>query len=239
METRGFRTVSWVVILNTPIEHLIVYHLIHPVGLHFAQDAQHRHVALKLMEGGSAEYQIYRHLSGAASLYTSDLEEFDCVIPPLDLMDLGGYWFVVMPRSVYGGDAVLVPWFNSVHEILRFIHCSLKGLSFLHGNLIVHRDIKTSNILVNHFADTSFYNNLNQLRPNLRLADKLVYALVDFNCSIMFSPTSTPSERRLPARESTVLPCNIPPDVYQGELDYDPFAYDVGSLGMIFCEEFQ
>ncbi|KAH7882305.1 hypothetical protein F5I97DRAFT_1909263, partial [Phlebopus sp. FC_14] len=99
-------------------------------------------------------------------------------------------------------------------------------------------------MLVNHFADSSFYDNhinqiFNQLRPTLRLADKLVYALVDFNCSIMFSPTSTPSERRLPARESTVLPCNIPPDVYQGELDYDPFAYDVGSLGMIFCEEFQ
>ncbi|KAH7882306.1 hypothetical protein F5I97DRAFT_344439 [Phlebopus sp. FC_14] len=94
-----------------------------PDRVAFAQDAQHRHVTLKLMKDGSAEYKIYRHLSEAASLYTSDSEEFDCVIPPLDFIDLDGYWFIVIPRW---GDSVLIPWFNSVHEVLRFIHCSLK-----------------------------------------------------------------------------------------------------------------
>jgi len=55
----------------------------------------------------------------------------------------------------------------------------------------------------------------------------------------MFPPNSTPSECRLPSNLSFTGGSNQPHDTSQGELDYDPFGFDVGCLGVLFCEEFQ
>ena len=61
--------------------------------MQFAQDAQGRHVAIKLVKGGgSDEYKINRLLSERTSTYTG-------VIPILALLPYDGHWFVVMPRS--------------------------------------------------------------------------------------------------------------------------------------------
>ncbi|KAH7906965.1 kinase-like domain-containing protein [Hygrophoropsis aurantiaca] len=207
-----------------------------PARVMFAQDSQHRHVALKLVKDGSVEYNIYRRLGEEASLYSAHREEFGCVIPPLDFLELEGYWFVVMPRW---GHTLMMPWFDSVREVLQFMHCCLKGLSLLHRHFIAHRDIKPGNMLVSHFADKTYYDRHNELRPYLRRPGMLTYALCDFNISVMFPPTSTPSERRLPASESFIIGCNFVYDTAQGELDYDPFAFDVCALGMLFCEYFQ
>ncbi|KAH7905960.1 hypothetical protein BJ138DRAFT_1225752 [Hygrophoropsis aurantiaca] len=57
--------------------------------------------------------------------------------------------------------------------------------------------------------------------------------------SVMFPPTSTPCERRLPAVESFIIGCSFAYDTAQGELDYDPFAFNVCALGVLFCEYFQ
>ncbi|KAF9229858.1 hypothetical protein BU15DRAFT_7863, partial [Melanogaster broomeanus] len=203
----------------------------------YAQDSQHRHVAMKLVKEGSIEYNVYRRLSQEESLFTADPQTFGCVIPPLDFIELyDGLSFIVMPRW---GKYLFIPRPGSIREVLHIMRCCLKGLSVLHRNLIVHRDIKTGNMLVNHFSNEERYNEWNDLRPSLRSQGLLYYALVDFDFSAMFPLDSKPSERRLPAKESFIMHCSMARDTEQGELDYDPFAFDVASLGIYFCEKFQ
>ena len=79
----------------------------------------------------------------------------------------------------------------------------------------------------------------NPLRHHIRSQRRALYAIFDFDCSIMFPRTSTPSERRLLASNSFITGGNFAYDTAQGELDYDPFAFDVGALGQLFCEMFQ
>ncbi|KAH7902869.1 hypothetical protein BJ138DRAFT_1168786, partial [Hygrophoropsis aurantiaca] len=112
------------------------------------------------------------------------------------------------------------------------------GLSLLHRHLIAHCDIKRGNILVNHFAGSTYFYSDNDLRPSLRRKGMLTYAWCGFDMSVMFPPTSTPSERRLPAVESFIIGCSFAYDTAQGELDYDPFAFDVCALGMLLCDYF-
>jgi hypothetical protein len=64
----------------------------------------------------------------------------------------------------------------------------------------------------------------NPLWKKNRNSSQLVYAIFDFDIAIMFSSSATVAERRLP---------NQPHDTAQGELDYDPFAFDVGCLGIL------
>jgi hypothetical protein len=77
------------------------------------------------------------------------------------------------------------------------------------------------------------------LLTELRRHDAVLYAHIDFDISIMFEPDSTPAERRLPWIQSLQGPWVDIYDTGQGELDYDPFAYDVACLGQFFCVEFQ
>jgi hypothetical protein len=79
----------------------------------------------------------------------------------------------------------------------------------------------------------------NSLRGPLRRVGKIVYVLVDFNISIQFPQSSTPAERRLPPEFSWCGPYARPADTDQGELDYDPFAFDVGCLGVLFWDNFK
>ncbi|KAH7887245.1 hypothetical protein F5I97DRAFT_1828376 [Phlebopus sp. FC_14] len=194
--------------------------------------SMHRHVALKMTKHGSAEYETYRRLSQEKSLYTSDPAEFGCVMPPLDFIDLGcGWWFVVMPRW---GRTVFRPWFGSIREVLHFMQSCLKPNSVpnlssgsLHPSQAFHYISQGDD-----FTDDYF-------RPSLRKAGRLSYALIDFDWSYVLPLDSKASETRLPAHESYIWFCSVANDTAQGELDYEPFAFDVGSLGMFFCEEFQ
>ncbi|KDQ14225.1 hypothetical protein BOTBODRAFT_353868 [Botryobasidium botryosum FD-172 SS1] len=198
-----------------------------------AQDRQHRQVAIKLMKINSEEYRILRVLSKEPQLFSA--ESFGCVVPPLDFLETDEHCFVVMPRW---GDSATWPWFSTIREALCYMRCLLKGLCFLHERLIAHRDIKLSNVLMNHtgrFEDV--YEN--PLRTQLRHEGRALYALFDFDCAVMFPRTSRPAERRLPGHESFIGGGNFSYDTAQGELDYDPFAYDVAALGQFFCENFQ
>lgn len=99
------------------------------------------------------------------------------------------------------------------------------------------QDINTSNILVNHFGATC--GNLdNDVRRTLRRDGQLVYAINDFDISIVFPPTATREECRLPISYACDGGQNQPLDTRQGELDYDPFVFDVGCLGVLFSDEF-
>ena len=63
----------------------------------FAQDTLNRHVALKLMKGDSPEYRIARHLSREQGPPSRDV--FDGILAPIDFLQLGSHWVVIMPRS--------------------------------------------------------------------------------------------------------------------------------------------
>lgn len=91
--------------------------------------------------------------------------------------------------------------------------------------------------MMNHIGrDDQVSTNL--LREQLRTQRRALYALIDFDWSVMFDPTSTPAERRLPCN-SFISGGNFAYDTAQGELDFDPFAFDVGALGQLFCFKFQ
>ncbi|KAG6843885.1 hypothetical protein H0H87_012025 [Tephrocybe sp. NHM501043] len=56
----------------------------------------------------------------------------------------------------------------------------------------------------------------------------------------MFPSLAALTECRLPSPLSfRNSPSQRPSDTLQGELDYNPFAFDVGMLGVFFCEKFQ
>jgi hypothetical protein len=93
-------------------------------------------------------------------------------------------------------------------------------------------------LLINHFSDDgSALINENQVK--LRREGKLIYALIDFDVSLMAPPDIKREDYRLPYGESFIGSGNQPYDTSQGEFDYDPFAYDVGSTGVEFCNHFQ
>ncbi|KAF8067479.1 kinase-like domain-containing protein [Lyophyllum atratum] len=178
-----------------------------------AQDSQGRHVAIKAMKDGTEEYRVLRYLHEQG--VSTSMDDFE--------------W----------GDGPDRPIAQSTREILRFIHCLLKGLRFLHKHRIVHMDIKLGNILVNHFGRQSD-DHTNMLRQSLRSQNRLTYALFDFDCSTMFPQSYTPEECRLPYQRSwRTLYFQVPSDTSHGEPDFDPFAFDVGMLGVMFCHRYQ
>ena len=91
---------------------------------------------------------------------------------------------------------------------------------------------------MNHFGATYDVRD-NDVRRRLRRDGHLIYGINDFDISIIFPPTATREECRLPSAHSWSGGQNQPLDTCQGELDYDPFIFDVGCLGVLFCDKFQ
>jgi hypothetical protein len=77
------------------------------------------------------------------------------------------------------------------------------------------------------------------IRRKLCLEGDLAFAVIDFDCSIMVPMNSSLRDCRLPAIRAHSGALIQPYDVSQGEIDYNPFAFDVGILGMTFCRQFQ
>jgi len=143
-------------------------------------------------------------------------------------------------------------------------HCSPasdkfgQAINFLHKNFIVHRvsvfhrlgyrilltyswgwqDLKESNTLINHFGNE--FNIKNVFRRRLRASGKATYMLFDFDAALMLPRTSAQCEVRLPASCSFEISSVVwPPDTMQGELDYNPFVFEMGCLGIYLCTYFQ
>ncbi|KAG5730981.1 hypothetical protein E4T56_gene4008 [Termitomyces sp. T112] len=218
-------------IKDPPPFHACVSHM---AIVNFALNRLGRHVAVKAILAGTEELRILRHLQEQG--VPCSMDDFHNVIPVLDLLPYEGHWLAIMPRW---GTIPLAPSLESVHEVFHFMHCLLKGLTFLHEHRIAHGDIKASNILVNH-VDRDLFDNTNRFRRLLRSQSKLTYAFCDFDGSTMFSPSMSLDECRLPSHVSfNTWPDQVPADTSQGEFDFNPFAFDVGMLGVLFCHKFQ
>ncbi|KAH0579630.1 hypothetical protein H2248_002480 [Termitomyces sp. 'cryptogamus'] len=93
----------------------------------YAQDSQGSHVAMKAILSGSGEYRILKYLQNQG--VPASLDEFQNVLPVLDILSCEGHWLAIMPR--WGSDP-LQPDFRSMKEVFHFIHCLLRGLNYLH-----------------------------------------------------------------------------------------------------------
>ncbi|KAH0585960.1 hypothetical protein H2248_007246 [Termitomyces sp. 'cryptogamus'] len=129
--------------------------------------------------------------------------------------------------------------FHHVIPVLDVLPCEGHWIAVMPRHRIAHGDIKTSNILVNH-VNIDRYDSNDPYRRSLRSQGKLTYALYDFDGSTMFPPSMSLDECRLPSHISfNTLYGQAPGDTMQGEFDFNPFAFDVGMLGVMFCHEFQ
>ncbi|CAA7269504.1 unnamed protein product [Cyclocybe aegerita] len=197
----------------------------------FAQDSLGRHVVLKIVEGNSEEYKILNFL--LTQVDWSDVDNFPCVIPVLRLLPYEENWLAVMPRW---GSNPSAPWFATCSEVLDAIHGYLQGLAFLHEHRIFHRDLDFPNLFVNHFCCPECSHD-NTFRHALRKQGRAKYAIADFNLSMMLEPGTSLRDYRLPVSDAYGVH-EKPHEVHYAQPDFNPFAYDVGALGIQFRYEY-
>ncbi|KAK7684504.1 hypothetical protein QCA50_012451 [Cerrena zonata] len=140
----------------------------------------------------------------------------------------------VMPR--WGSHFIMLDGFGTLGTALEFVHCMLKGLTFLHNNLIAHRDIHPGNVLVNFYDSRA---NFRKSCQSFFATGQAKFVIIDFGLSVIFPPDSDPLSRVCPAWESDCgSPEYHPPDVIdrQSETMYDPFAFDVACMGGMLCD---
>ncbi|KAJ3506407.1 hypothetical protein NLJ89_g6887 [Agrocybe chaxingu] len=200
----------------------------------YAQDNRNpsHHVAIKLIMTDSEERRILEFLR---SQNLAVLKE-NCIVPVLDILSNGHFSFAVMPRW---GPCLHLPNGGSIKNVVQIMHSMLKAVAFLHKHNIIHRDIKFANVLVSHFSDDTTSYTESAAREQLRSSNSLIYCLFDFDISMMLPPDVDKRYYRLPYRLSWDGTFCQPKDTAQGEFDYNPFAYDVGTLGRAFCIQYQ
>lgn len=87
---------------------------------------------------------------------------------------------------------------------------------------------------MNHISDM-YTEEYSEQRIDLRKTRSLRYALYDYDFSVMLPPEANRKEFRLPHERSWGT-FNLSNDTAGGEYDYDPFAFDVGALGVNLCD---
>jgi hypothetical protein len=105
--------------------------------------------------------------------------------------------------------------------------------------LTIHQDLALRNTLLNFFGDSVWCRKDDEARLRFLQTDQVLYAIFDFDLSVILPAGPGTYEGRLPFLMSDVGSVDRPYDISQGEFDYDPFAWDVACLGMVFCRQFQ
>ncbi|XP_006455018.1 hypothetical protein AGABI2DRAFT_120971 [Agaricus bisporus var. bisporus H97] len=200
------------------------------------RDPSH-HVAIKLIVTDSEEHRILQFLQSKGV----EILKENCLIPVRDILLNGPFSFAVMPRqvSITWGDMVHFPERGPIRSVIRIMHSMLKALVFLHENNILHRDIKLDNVLISHFADDATNYMDHSVRKRLQWSNELNYCLFDFDISMMLPADTDRTQCRLSYKLSWDGTGYQPHDTMQGEFDYNPFAYDVGTLGRVLCMRYQ
>ncbi|KIM38156.1 hypothetical protein M413DRAFT_447921 [Hebeloma cylindrosporum] len=199
-----------------------------------AQDSESRHVVIKVLLSDSEEFKVLNFLRQEKIL----LDRFCGVIPVLDMLSFGAFQFAVLPR--WGGRAIF-SWFGTSKDVLHYVRCLLQGLVFLHERRIFHRDISEGNILANHFSCSNDCCSFTRtdMRSDLRRADRLDYALNDFDWSLLLPAEASLKDFRIPISGTYPGVYEKPNEALRGEVDFNPFAYDVGCLGIQFAYTLQ
>ncbi|RPD59770.1 hypothetical protein L227DRAFT_502814 [Lentinus tigrinus ALCF2SS1-6] len=199
-----------------------------------AQDSHGRDVTIKLVNTFTHEYHIYQDLLRCDALFGQD---FQGVLPPVAILDTPyRFSFVVMPTW---GKYNRLSDLETVGQVVDFMHCMLKGLSFLHSRRVAHRDIDDHNTMNNLYSLWDFSSATRSRLIEHRRTSCVLYCLFDFNMSVQF-PLETPlHECRLVAETVMFAGTQYNPcDVHFGAYDYDPFAHDVACLGNMFRAQF-
>ncbi|KAI0645512.1 hypothetical protein C8Q79DRAFT_697473 [Trametes meyenii] len=217
-----------------------------PSRVAWAQDTLSRDIVLKLVDTDSDEYSIYQTLLRCKELSTP--ERNPGVLPPLAILDTPfRYSIVAMPMW---GWALHLRELDNIADIFQFMRCTLQvtslpfytyvynlfvqGLCVLHAHRIAHRDIDTTNILINCYDPTSEVA-LEEVVAEHRRSGAAAYCLFDFNLSTQLPSDTSLRHCRRPAIEAlTAMPAYMPNDTFLGEPSYNPFAFDVGCLGNLF-----
>ncbi|KAJ3518224.1 hypothetical protein NMY22_g13793 [Coprinellus aureogranulatus] len=184
---------------------------------------QDRHVVINIVTEGSDELRVYEFLRKQTLETLRDV----CLLPVLDILALGR-----TPTEFRWGEYPMQPQAERLGEVTEILLSMLKALSILHSHNTVHRDICDRNVLVNHYGPGLGFDSV---RARLRSGGQLYYALMDFDIAIVFPPEAKRSACRLPSEMSYHGSYPQPDDASQGEPDYDPFAFDVACLGLLFC----
>lgn len=92
--------------------------------------------------------------------------------------------------------------------IINILYDTLKGVYFLHGNDIIHGDIKPANVL------------------GLRIPDGVVYKIIDFDSSKKLNPGQT--QTKLMRGTALYMPKEV---FYDSNLSFKADIYGIGTLG--------
>ena len=95
------------------------------------------------------------------------------------------------------------------------------------------------NLLINQFFHFTPTDSTDYNRKCLREAGLVEYAIYDFGFSLMLPQSTDVRTCRHPHAPICYVTFHGLNDVMQGEHDYNPFAFDVGCLGHIFCVHLQ
>ncbi|KAI9067542.1 hypothetical protein FKP32DRAFT_1755108 [Trametes sanguinea] len=205
-------------------------------GLAFAQDRANRNLILKIIEKGSSEHQINRHILEQQSM-TNEKEAFSCLLAPVAVLDTPtDCSFLVMPMW---GSPVELERMRRIRDIVQFVRCTLRGLSHLHQLRIVHRDIWAQNIVVNCHSPGATSKEFPDILSRHWQAGDVTYAFVDFGQSLQLPADTSIVDCRRSAEETTIgMNINKPVDGNLGEPFYNPFSFDVAALGFLFRYHF-
>ncbi|KAF7289417.1 hypothetical protein HMN09_01335200 [Mycena chlorophos] len=198
-----------------------------------AVDELNRHVTLKLIKNGSSEYKTLRRIMSLQARSAEGI--LSGLVPVLELIPMDAHWVAIMPR--WSGQPV-TGWFCSVKELLFCVEELLNGLVVLHSQRIVHRDLAPHNCLTNYVPAgpnrIDIEDPANAVRQ-LQSSHSLRYGWIDYGFSVPLPLEIPLSLCRFSWQASVPGAWDIPYDVSQGEYIYDPFAFDVGTLGIFFC----
>ncbi len=120
-----------------------------------------------------------------------------------------------------------------------YIEYASRFLNFTTYVISCPQDIDDHNIMTNFYSVVWYGAQFATPLRDHRRDPRTQYALIDFNLSMIFDEDASELDCRLPAEAALVSATPFQPsDLWLGEYDYDPFAYDVGCLGNMFRVNF-
>ncbi|KAI0780213.1 kinase-like domain-containing protein [Fomes fomentarius] len=200
-----------------------------------AQDSAGHDICVKIIKRDSDEYHINQYLMD--KMKSQDADTFPFVLPPITILD-PPYDFMFMISPLWGDDCDPGRSTN-VRQILVFVRCMLTGLSFLHAHRIAHRDISDRNILTNGYCPDVDDTDARNISRAHSCTPSASFCLIDFDLAIQLPRDVSVKGCRRPSHEAFCGSAQYhPSDCSLGEPEYNPFAFDVGCLGMLFIYHF-